>query len=175
MQKKSKKLPSVVIEPGTAAFPFRHSAIWINLAFVFFSDFVFKIRLIRLGFLCKQKNSCIWTHNLQILSQESHNHRTKESTVSWRHRRAFSSLQSCLSINSINLIPNRKNKNVCVVMFYWFWDAFGICKYPSTTTWQVSSDRRVSDWNGRGPRFNPDYRLLFDWIYFWYLEFFQYT
>ena len=38
-----------------------------------FSDFVFKIRLIRLGFSLKKtpKNSCIWTHNLQILSKES--------------------------------------------------------------------------------------------------------
>ena len=36
-----------------------------------FSIYEFKIRLIRLGFLSKNKNACISTHNLLILSQES--------------------------------------------------------------------------------------------------------
>ena len=36
-----------------------------------FSYFEFKIRLIRLGFSAKIKNSCIQIHNLLILSQES--------------------------------------------------------------------------------------------------------
>ena len=41
-----------------------------NLNQLGFSYFEFKIRLIRLGLsFSKNKKSCIWTHNLLILSQ----------------------------------------------------------------------------------------------------------
>ena len=36
-----------------------------------FSYFKFKVRLIRPGHSFQNKNSCIWTHNLLILSQDS--------------------------------------------------------------------------------------------------------
>ena len=48
----------------------RYSSVYMRLSC--FSNFVFKIRLIRLDFsLQKQKNSCIWAHNLLNPGQES--------------------------------------------------------------------------------------------------------
>ena len=82
--------------------PNYHSAIHTQSCF---SDFVFKIRLIMLGFsFQKNKSCCIWiiTYWLPVRIL---NHYTTEPTVSGRHRKTFSSLQSCLTESSwIHLI-----------------------------------------------------------------------
>ena len=60
-----------------------------------FPSSFFKIRLIRLDFLSKKQKIPVLELTTDIFSVRSHNHYTKEPTVSGRHRKAFKSLQSC--------------------------------------------------------------------------------
>ena len=64
-----------------------------------FSYFEFKIRLIRprLSFQ-KPPKIHVFERTTYWFSVRSHNHYIKEPTVSGRHRKAFSNLQSCLTL-----------------------------------------------------------------------------
>ena len=70
----------------------------INLSTYFrFSDFEFKIRL---GLSFHKQKIAIFKLTIYWFSVRSHNHYTKQPTVSASHRKAFSKLQSCLTDSS---------------------------------------------------------------------------
>ena len=67
-----------------------------------FSDFAFKIRLIRLGFFFKKIKTPVMYLNSQSTDSQSGviTVTPTEPTVSLRHRKAFSNLQLCMTGSS---------------------------------------------------------------------------
>ena len=65
-----------------------------------FSDFVFKIRLIRLGVYFPKTKIPVFELPTYWFSVRSLNHYITEPTVNGTHRKAFSNLQSCLTYSS---------------------------------------------------------------------------
>ena len=82
----------------------------IHVNVVSFPYFQFKVRLIRLDFFKKQKTKkilAVFELTTYWSAVRSANHYTKVSTVSEKHRKTFTILQSCLTGSSLILLNRR--------------------------------------------------------------------